>query len=322
MKKLIALLILLSVCILPLASCAEPDNTKMRVGFLAGPTGMGMAKLIHDNGGVDAGNEKYSFTKFAGQEATTLAKTALTNRTVDAICLPTNEAVAYFNSTDDDLVVLAINTLNTLYVVSDENNTLTSFSDLEGKTIYTCSDGTPNEIIEYLLNKMNIKATVSTEFDGKTIKAPAMLGELVKEGKIPIAAVPEPMVTSALLQNKTYSVDINISDVWEEKSDTPLTMGCIVASKTFVNEHKTVVQNFLKEYEASIEFIDDKNNLDTAAEYVVEAGIMQAVPAAKKALTNLGGAIKYIDGKEMKEALIAFYKAVGISLPKNDAFYY
>ena len=76
MKKLIALLILLSVCILPLASCGEPDNTKMRVGFLAGPTGMGMAKLIHDNGGVDTGNDKYEFEGFLGGDAIYKAKTA------------------------------------------------------------------------------------------------------------------------------------------------------------------------------------------------------------------------------------------------------
>lgn len=319
MKKIIALLILLSVCILPLASCGEPDNTKIRVGYLAGPTGMGMAKLIHDNGGLDVGNEKYSFEKFPNTEK---AKAALTAGQVDAICLPTNEAVAYYNDTDDNLAVLAINTLNTLYVLSDAENTVSSFSDLSGKTIYTCSDGTPSEIVEFLLKTSKIEATVSTEFDGKAIKTPADLGALVTNGSLPIAVVPEPMVTSSTLKNSSYSIDINISDVWEENCDTPLTMGCIVASKTFVDEHKSVIKSFLDEYQASIQFIDDKNNLDTAAEYVVESGVMNAAPAAKKALTNLNGAIKYIDGKEMKDALDAFYKAVGASAPKKDAFYF
>ena len=141
-------------------------------------------------------------------------------------------------------------------------------------------------------------------------------------GSLPIAVVPEPMVTSSTLKIQSYSIDLNINDVWEEKCETPLTMGCIVANKTFVNEHKTVIDSFLEEYKASIAFIDDKNNLDTSAEYVVEAGVMNAVPAAKKALTNLSGAIKYIDDKDMKSALTAFYKAVGVSGPKKDAFYY
>jgi NitT/TauT family transport system substrate-binding protein len=319
MKKIIALLILLSVCIIPLTSCNEPDNTKLRVGYLAGPTGMGMAKLIHDNGGAEAGNEKYSFEKFPNTEK---AKAALTAGQVDAICLPTNEAVAYYNDTDDNLTVLAINTLNTLYVLSDANTTVSSFSELAGKTVYTCSDGTPSEIVEYLLKAAKIEATVATEFNGKAIKTPADLGALVKNGDLPIAVVPEPIVTSSTAQNSSYSIDINISDVWYDWCDTPLTMGCIVASKTFVDEHKSVIENFLDEYKESIKFIDSKENIDTAAEYVVEAGVMNAAPAAKKALTNLNGAIKYIDGKDMKEALGAFYKAIGASAPKKDAFYY
>jgi len=319
MKKIIALLLLLTVCVLPIVSCGEPDNTKIRVGYLAGPTGMGMAKLIHDNGGAETGNEKYSFEKFANTEK---AKAALTAGQVDAICLPTNEAAAYYNTTDDNLVVLAINTLNTLYVLSDANNTVASFADLAGKTVYTCSDGTPSEIVEFLLKTAKVDAKVSTEFDGKAIKTPADLGALVTNGSLPIAVVPEPMVTSSTLKNASYSVDINISDVWAANCDTPLTMGCIVASKTFVDEHKSVINNFLDEYKASIQFIDNKDNLDTAAEYVVETGVMNAAPAAKKALTNLSGAIKYIDGNEMKEALEAFYKAVGVAEPKKDAFYY
>ena len=309
MKKIIALLLLLSVCVLPLVSCTEPDNTKIRVGYLAGPTGMGMAKLIHDNGGAETGNEKYSFEKFPNTEK---AKAALT----------AGQVAAYYNTTDDNLVVLAINTLNTLYVLSDANNTVQSFADLAGKTVYTCSDGTPSEILTFLLKTAKVDATVATEFEGKAIKTPADLGALVTNGSLPIAVVPEPMVTSSTLKNTSYSVDVNISDVWAANCDTPLTMGCIVASKTFVDEHKSVVKSFLAEYKESIQFIDDKNNIDTAAKYVVETGVMNAEPAAKKALTNLTGAIRYIDGKDMKDALEAFYKAVGVSSPKKDAFYY
>ena len=314
MKKIIALLIVLSVCILPLVSCGEPDNTKIRVGFLAGPTGMGMAKLIHDNGGVETGNEKYSFEKFPNTDK---AKAALTAGQVDVICLPTNEAVAYYNSADDNVTVLAINTLNTLCVLSDANTTITQFSDLAGKTIYTCSDGTPSEIIKYLLKVSNIDAKVSTEFNGKEIKTPADLGALLES--LPIAVVPEPIITSA---NKSHTIDINLSNVWNEKCDTPIAMGCIIASKTFVDEHKSVIENFLEEYKASINFVNDEQNIDTAADYIVEAGVMGKAPAAKKVLTNLNGAIKYIDGKEMKEILTSFYKAVGVPAAKNDAFYY
>ena len=58
-----------------------------------------------------------------------------------------------------------------------------------------------------------------------------------------------------------------------------------------------------------------------AAKMVKDSGIMAAEPAAKKALTNLGDSITYIDGTEMKNALQSFYTAIGVNLP-DAAFYY
>lgn len=328
MKKIIVTILLLAICILSFAACgsSNDDKTKIRVGYMAGPTGMGMAKLIHDNGGAESGNEKYSFEKFTD---TKNATAALTGGKIDLICLPTNEAVNYYNTTDDNTVMLAINTLNTLFVLTDGSTTVSSFAELEGKTVYTCKNGTPKMVLEYLLKTANVNATVSTSYNGTEIVTPAQLGEQVVAGNLPIAVVPEPIVTSSLLTisknanpNISYSVDINLNTVWSEHSTTELPMGCVVASKSFVNEHKTVIDEFLIEYKKSVDFISSAENLDTSAEYVVETGVMAAAPAAKKALTNLNGSIVYIDGSEMKAALEAFYKALGISSPKNNSFYY
>ena len=302
MKKIITTIILLTICILTFAGCnsSPDDKTQIRVGYMAGPTGMGMAKLIHDNGGAEADNEKYSFEKFTD---TKQATAALTAGKIDLICLPTNEAVNYYNTTDDNTVVLAINTLNTLFVLTDGTTTLSSFADLEGKTVYTCKNGTPKMVLEYLLKAANVNATVSTSVNGTEIVTPAQLGEQVVAGNVPIAVVPEPIVTSSLLTinknanpNISYSVDINLNTVWNQYCTTELTMGCVVANNTFVSEHKTVINQFLDEYKASIDFISKTENLDTAAEYVVETGVMAATPAAKNALTNLSGSIVYIDG--------------------------
>ena len=50
------------------------------------------------------------------------------------------------------------------------------------------------------------------------------------------------------------------------------------------------------------------------------------MPAAKKSLTNLGSAISYIDGEEMKTILTDFYNAIGAKLIggklPDDEFYY
>ena len=327
MKKILSLITAISILLLSLlafVSCAEPDNTQLRVGYMTGPTGIGMAKLINDNGGLD-GNDKYAFEKTAN---VALATAALTAGTLDMVCVPTSDAAEYF-SEDSDITILAVNTLNTLFLLTDANNTVTDFSELEGKTVYTCADGTPKIILEYLLRARGVNATVSTSVNGSEIVTPAQLGEQVIAGNLPIAVVPEPIVTSSLLKiaaNKnpeiSYSVDLNLDTVWSLEHETPITMGCILAKKSFVNEHKTVVNAFLDEYNASVEFMNNSENLDTSAGYVVDSGVMAAAPAAKKALTSLKNSIVYIDGDDMKAALLNFYEAIGVTAPENDGFYY
>ena len=326
MKKIAAILIIFSVCLLTLFSCKEDeDTTTMRIGYMAGPTGMGLAKLINDNTGTDTENTKYTFEKFTDTEKATAALTA---GNIDAICIPTSDAAKYYNTVDDANVVLAINTLNTLFVLTDKNTTVTSFQELEGKTIYTCKNGTPKIILDTLLEKAGINANVSTSVDGKEIKTPQQLGEQIIAGNVSIAVVPEPIVTSSLLTikknanaNIEYSIDLNLNDVWLAEYESEIAMGCIVASRDFTREHKSVVDRFLAEYKASVEYVSDKNNIETSAEYVVNAGVLQAVPAAKTALTNLSGSIVYIDGKNMKNTLKEFYTAIGMSQP-DENFYY
>lgn len=327
MKKLIALTLLFVITILPLASCGAPAATDIRIGYMSGPTAMGMAKLIADNGGKE-GNEKYSFTPYGD---TADAKADLTNGEVDIICLPTNEAVAYYKSVDSNIRILAINCLNSLFVISDKNNDISSLSDLEGKTVYTCKNGTPKMVLDYLIDALELNITVSTLTpDGKEMVTPFDVRAQVINGALPFAVIPEPLITAAQLEiasagkaaEISYSVDVDLGDEWAKVSpNAPVTMGCIVTTQAFIDEHKAAIDSFLGEYEASVDYIGDLKNLDTSSQYIADAKIMGAVPAAKKALSNLGDAISYIGGDEMKTVLDAFFSKVG--LPKaDDAFYY
>ena len=109
-------------------------------------------------------------------------------------------------------------------------------------------------------------------------------------------------------------------DAWNDKIDTPMAMGCILASKSFVSEHSGIVRSFLNEYKSSIEYISSSANIYNAAAMVCDAGVMEAAPAAKKALLNLGDSIAYIDGNNMKAALETFYSSLGIIEPDDDFY--
>ena len=337
MKKLIALILTVAMLAISLISCGqnkndeEADNTVIRIAYMNGPTGMGMAKLIHDNGGVD-GNEKYQFIKYSDAS---LATADLKEGKVDMACIPTNTAATLYNKTGS-IQVLALNCLNSLYIMTKTGVSIEDFADLEGKTIYTISNGTPAAILKHLLKESDINATVKTSIgegdDEKELTSPNDLASQLIAGKIDIALVPEPVATAAPLkiasQNKdyTYSVAINLTSAWADVSESPVAMGCIVASNDFIENHKSLVDSFLAEYKSSIEFVANSENLDTAAQYVVDAGVLDALPAAKKSIKNLGGAIAYSDGAKMKQTLVSFYNAIGLNLvggklPEDDFYY-
>ena len=323
MKKIITLLLTLTLLLGALASCGT-DDTQLKIGFMNGPTGLGMAELISSNGGTN-GNEKYSFQKF---DDTNAAAAALQSGTLDVVCLPTNEAAKIYNNDEieTDVQVLAINCLNSLFVVSKSEITLNSFADLEGKTVYTCLNGTPKIILEKLIAEYGLNVTVKTEIDDKTIAKPQDLPGIIVTGKADIVIAPEPIVTTAIMKATGYSVKLDLGDAWNAKFDTPIAMGCIVARKDFVDAHKSVIDNFLEEYKNSIEFMNNPENLEAAAQYAVDTTIMGALPAAKKAISNLGDAISYLDGEEMKNTLVNVYNAFGLKviggkLPEDDFYY-
>ena len=323
MKKLSSILLILALLTLSLASCSlfpqkNDGATKINVGALAGPTGMGMAKMIADNG-LDS--DKYSFTVFGSPEN---AKDAFIAGDVDAICFPTNTAANLFGALKGDLYIAAINCLGSLYLLTDANTEIKSIKDLEGKTIYaSVPNSTTGPILNYILEKNSVNATVSFEYDGETLASHDQLSALMAKGLIDIAVLPEPKATATIAANAALdlSIDLNLSSEWDKISEEPLTMGCIIFKKSFVDKNAALVDAFLAEYKASIEYINDKANNEAAANMIFEAGILPKAAIAKKALNNLYGSIVYLDGAEMKSALVSFYTAIGMNLPSDEIYY-
>ncbi len=321
MKKLISALLILTLATLLLFSCAPVDNAKIRVGYLTGPTGMGLSKLINDNGGT-AGNDRYEFISYGNK--TDLALTKLLSGDVDIVCNPTVDAAQYVTAYDSDIKVLAINTLGTLYLVGNSSQEISDIRSLEGKTIYVPQNGTPKLILENLLNAYGVSATVTSSVNGSVMAEPAQLFAKIQadtEGTISLAVVPEPIVSNILSAKQDFSIKLNLSDAWDAKYSTPIAMGCILARESFIKEHPTLVAKFLDEYEQSISFVAAPENLEAAAQYIYDAGILPKLPLAKRALGNLGDAIGYIDGAEMKTTLIAFYTTIGVTPPASDFYY-
>lgn len=317
MKKILSLLLLLALTLTAFVSCKpQDDGAKITVGVLAGPTGMGMAKLMAD---TPEDSDRYAFELYSNPQT---AIADLTSEKLDMLCLPTNTAATL--SKKADISALAVNCLGSLYLLAKKDTQVESFADLEGKTLTTSVAGsTTKPIVDFLLEQNHVNATVDVALDHDTL-----VTEIVK-GEVDYAVLPEPKVTAALMQNKNYEVKLNLSTEWDKVSDGSLAMGCIVARNAFIEAHPGAVNRFLDDYKASVDYITDASHADESAQVIVDAGVLPKLPIAKSALSNLEGSIVFREGKEMKDTLVSFYRvllastpeAIGGALP-DDGFYY
>ncbi len=318
MKKLLALLLTIALTLsltLSLASCTEDEDDVINVGYFAGTTGLGMVKMIND------GNQKYKFTKYSGPDT---IKTAFITGEIDIAALPTNAAPAiYTTATHGEAQLLAINTLGVLYICTNGAE-ITSLNDLSGKTIYV-PEKAPMLVLKYVLDTAGVQNyTLSEEYDLD------MLPKMLANGTAPIALLPEPKVTVAQNQYKAaqaqsdspkddFKIALNMSDEWDKVSDKPLVQGCVIVNPAFASANPDLMASFLSDYEASINYMKDPQNLETAAQMTADIGILPNVAVAKSAIPRSN--ITFMVGEDMKAAAIGFFSAFNISDP-GDAFYY
>ena len=308
MKKIVSLFLVLLTALSFFVSCSKNDDKqKISVGYLAGPTGMGLAKLIDL---TPKDSEKYAFLPYTDPNN---AIPDLISGTIDMACMPTNAAANLYNK-GKDISVIAVNTLGSLYVIADKNTNIKNISDLEGKTVHASVPGsTTKPILDFILKENGVSASVVVESQTHE--------DLIKEVKnsngTMIAVLPEPKVSATLMQTSNYEVKLNLSEEWSKISDQPLAMGCIVARNDFLKAHPTAVSSFLKDYKASVDYIAKADNRQQAAQVIVQLGIIPKLPLATSALKNLEGSFVLITGHEMKTTLSKFYDVLLSSSPES-----
>ena len=292
------------------------DDTPIKVYTLNGTTGFGMAKLISE----DQTNEYTVKTDASDVTA------ALISGDADIAALPTNAASNLYNKTGGKVVILAVNTKGCLYLVNGTGETIDDLADLTGKTVYVPAQN-PTFIATYLLRAAGLTVGKDVILDSESYAQPANLRDAVAAGKVDLAVLPEPMVTIAKASaEKPLEVSLDLTEEWKalEGSDS-LVQGCLVVRKAFLEEHAGLVKSFLESYKASVEFLNE--NPKEAAALIVEAGIFANANVAEKAIPKCN--VCYLDGEEMKDAMVAYLSAlssvnpnaIGGKLPEDDFYY-
>lgn len=290
----------------------------IRIGSLKGPTSIGLVSLMNSNSSANS----YDFTVLTAADELIAS---MASGKFDIALVPANTASILYQKTNKGISVLDINTLGVLYFVSSDKS-IKTIEDLKGKTVYLTGKGTtPDYVFHYLLKSNNLSdSDVTLEYKSEATEVAALL----KEKSDAVGLLPQPFVTVACAQNDALQVVIDLTKEWERiqgESGSLLVTGVTVVRNDFLKEHPDEVRVFMTDHRVSTEFT--QSNPDETADLIVQAGIIEKKPIAKKALPYCN--ITYIDGMEMKTALSGYLnvlfkqepKSVGGSVP-DDAFYY
>ncbi len=303
------------------ASSQTAEPAAYSIAALKGPTAMGLVKLMHDaEGGEDLAND-YTFSLAASPDEVT---PKLIQGDLDMACVPANLAAVLYQKTEGEIVTLAVNTLGVLYIV-EKGNAVQSLSDLAGMTIVSAGKGaSPEQALRYLLDKNgdSLGGNVTVDWKSEHSESVAALAS----GAATVALLPQPFVTVAQTKVEGLRVALDLNKEWDKLADdgSSLVTGVIVARKDVVEENPGAVEAFLKEYAASVDWVN--GNVPEAAELIGSYGIVDAA-VAEKALPACN--IVCITGDEMKEKLSGYLsvlfeqdpQSVGGALPE-DVFYF
>ena len=303
------------------APSAEIDKElKIDIMVLSGTTGVGIAPLMND---VKNGTAALNYNIEVASSAD-LINPGLIQGEVEIAALPTNVASVLYNKTGGKVIVAAVNTKGVLYLL-ENGETVKSIADLKGKTVYLPGQGSnPEYIFRYLVEKNGLEIGKDVMVD-YTYGSPDELATAITTGLVSLAVLPEPKVTSIKSQNTAVRSALDFTAEWNKVSEGELVQGCIVVQKSFAEQHPAELAQFLKDYEASISFVN--SNVEEASIMIEAAGIIPKAALAKKALPACN--ICYMVGEEMKNSLNSFYQvlfdmapaSIGGSMP-DDSIYY
>lgn len=322
MKKIISVLLAV-LMLLAFAACGGneipvPDvKTDVNVVALKGPTGMGMVNLMTEDASV------YNNYNFTLATAPTEIVGLISNGSVDIAACPLNLAATLYKKTQGAIQIIAVNTLGTLYIL-ENGETVTDIASLKGKTIYASGQGaTPEYVLNHLLEKNGIDKDNDVEIIWKSEHAE--VATLMASGEAEICLLPEPNVTAVQLQNANIRIALDMTAEWEKVAEGKLAMGCLIATKEYIDNNADSLKAFLQEYSASVDAVNA--NTDEICALIAEKEIVPKAPVAKKAIPNCN--IVCITGNEMKEIAQSNFDmlfnadptSVGGEIP-NESIYY
>jgi NitT/TauT family transport system substrate-binding protein len=294
----------------------EPIN--VTIAGLNGPTSIGMIKMI-DEKALNSDEYKVEYIAESAPDALT---GKIISGEIQISSVPINLASVLYNKTGGAVQIMALNTVGNIFIVGTDE--VSSMKDLEGKTLGMSAKGsTPDFIMNYLLKQNGLDGKVELDY---SLDHPT-LAQSVIATDTKIALLPQPFVTQVMMKNADVNMLIDLNKEWEDATngESEIYTGCIIVNKEFAANNKEFVAEFLKQYETSVNWVNE--NPSDASVLVEKNEIMPSAALVEKAIPYCG--ITYKFANDAKESINSFYKilfdsnpaSVGGNLP-DEGFYY
>ena len=301
----------------------DEETAPVNVVALKGPTAMGMVEMMSKAALSSPEGKAYSFQLLAAPDE--VAPLIIQGK-ADIAAVPANLASVIYNKTEGGVQVLNINTLGVIYII-EKGETVSSASDLAGKTIFASGQGaTPEYALRFILSENGIDPDNDVNIEWKSEHAECLSALLESEDGV--AMLPQPFVTTAMTKAEGLRVALDLTDEWaktQEGKESPSTLltGVTIVRKEFAEAHPELVAAFMEDYKNSVEYVNA--NIEEAAQKIEAFDIVPAA-IAEKAIPSCN--IVFIDGIEMKAALEGYLsvlaaqnpQAIGGALPSDDFY--
>ncbi len=291
-------LYIVAICIiLLLAGCTKKESEPLKLGFFTGPTGISVAQILEESPTYKGPMHVEPRIFSAPPEVVPF----LVKGELDIVTLPLNVGIKLIQAKGVEYKLAAVTGTGMLQVISRDSS-LTTLKDLENTTVYGMGKGGTPELVYNILTQ---EGEVYAPLDF-TYNAPVQLLAALREGLIDTALLPEPFVTTALVEPLLHRV-IDIDEVWKELIGNPDTypMTGVYVRSDLVDKHPQVVKALLEDIEKSIQWVQE--NPRSAGNVLEKFGIMKST-LVERSIQNLE--LTYIDGSEMRKMVSAYVEVV------------
>lgn len=295
----------------------------LKVAAIAGPSGLGMARLFTETPDVGAGTT----VTFEAVASVDLLLPKLVNGDADIGILPPNVAAKLYTMNPRSVVAGAV-VGNSMLALVTRDPAVKTIADLAGKTVSVAGQGsTPEFVFRTLLKKAGLgEGAVTLDFSLPTQEIAAAL----VSDRIRYALVPEPFATVAVMNGAAGTNPVHrailLRDEWSSSgfgSDFPMTLAVIRTG--YAEQYPATVRKFLEAYKETIAWT--QANPAEAGKFAESAGLGLKAPIAAKAIPSCN--FVYMDatsGRASIETLLSVFleyapAAVGGKLP-GDSFYF